>query len=46
MVFLSVMKVIKGLKSLNSPLSRAVLTIGNFDGLHLCHRSIIDEVLK
>ncbi|MEN8687392.1 MAG: riboflavin biosynthesis protein RibF, partial [Desulfuromonadales bacterium] len=34
------MRVIKDLSQLDKPLVRTVLTIGNFDGVHLGHREI------
>jgi len=37
-------KVIHGIRSLPAPLSRAVLTIGNFDGVHLGHQELIRRV--
>lgn len=39
------MRVIKDLDSLDEPLVRTVLTIGNFDGVHLGHREIFRRVV-
>lgn len=40
------MDVVHGSASLTRSLDHPVLTIGNFDGLHLGHRSIIDTVVE
>jgi riboflavin kinase/FMN adenylyltransferase len=37
---------VAGSKALEAPLSGAVVTIGNFDGIHLGHRSILDTVVE
>lgn len=39
------MKIYHGLKDLGSDLGRVVMTIGNFDGLHLGHQKLIAELL-
>ncbi len=39
------MELIHGIADLERPLVRAVLTIGNFDGLHLGHRAIMETVI-
>ena len=40
------MQVIKNLSQLDEPLVRTVLTIGNFDGVHLGHREIFRRVVN
>lgn len=35
------MEVLKGINELKTPLARAHVTIGNFDGLHMGHRQIV-----
>jgi riboflavin kinase / FMN adenylyltransferase len=40
------MKILQGIRQLPKPMMKSVLTIGNFDGVHLGHRALIDEVLK
>jgi riboflavin kinase/FMN adenylyltransferase len=40
------LKIIAGSASLERPLERPVLTIGNFDGVHLGHRAIMDTVVS
>lgn len=40
------MKVFRGVGSLPSPLPRAILSVGNFDGLHLGHRAILETVIS
>jgi riboflavin kinase / FMN adenylyltransferase len=40
------MKILQGIRSLPKPMMKSVLTIGNFDGVHLGHRALIQEVLK
>ena len=38
------MRHVAGIAALREPLERPVLTIGNFDGIHLGHRAILDTV--
>lgn len=38
------MKLIRGLHNLTSPLKGSVVTIGNFDGLHLGHQHVIKQL--
>jgi riboflavin kinase/FMN adenylyltransferase len=40
------MKVIRGLKDIPEDLRGGVITIGNFDGVHLAHQAIINKVLQ
>ncbi|MFP4031772.1 MAG: bifunctional riboflavin kinase/FAD synthetase [Desulfococcaceae bacterium] len=40
------MKVVHGLDSIDKPFTRAVLTIGNFDGVHLGHQALFNEVIS
>jgi len=40
------MRIIRSLYELSKPLHRAVLTIGNFDGVHLGHREIFQRVIR
>ena len=37
------MKRYEGLESLEKPFSNAVVTLGNFDGVHLGHQAVIDQ---
>jgi len=37
-------RIVRGSRSLEKPLERSVLTVGNFDGLHLGHRRIMATV--
>lgn len=38
------MRVVRGSRSLEKPLRGAVLTVGNFDGVHVGHRAIMETV--
>ena len=40
------MEVVRGTAALERPLRRPVLTIGNFDGMHVGHRAIMKTVLS
>ena len=40
------MKVINSLEEIRSPFKRAVVTIGNFDGVHLGHQALFHEVIE
>lgn len=39
------MKIVKGVDGIGSPLKYAVMTIGNFDGVHIGHQAIISKVV-
>ncbi len=40
------MKVFNGLETVDPPLSRSVLTIGNFDGVHRAHRKLVAQARR
>lgn len=40
------MHVYNGVRELNSPLKSSVLTIGNFDGVHLGHQQLVETVVR
>jgi riboflavin kinase/FMN adenylyltransferase len=40
------MRIIRNLSELTAPLPKAVVTIGNFDGIHLGHREIFRRVVR
>lgn len=40
------MQVYQGIKQLSSPLKASVVTIGNFDGVHLGHQQLIENVAR
>ncbi len=37
-------QIINGVRNLSQPFSKSVLTVGNFDGLHLGHRALFERV--
>jgi len=40
------MKIIRNLDEISEPFKRAVVTIGNFDGVHLGHQALFHEVVE
>lgn len=38
------MKVLNGIQNLSTPLSESVMTVGNFDGIHLGHRKLLSQL--
>ncbi len=40
------MKIIRGVKQIEAPLTGSVVTIGNFDGVHLGHRRLMARTLE
>ena len=40
------MKIIRNLEEISEPYNRAVVTIGNFDGVHLGHQALFHEVVE
>jgi len=40
------MQRIEGIENIHTPLTRAVLTIGNFDGVHLGHQRLFERVIE
>lgn len=40
------MKLIEGIENISDPFHNAVITIGNFDGVHLGHQALFHEVIE
>ena len=40
------MRIIRGIKNLSERLPSPVLTLGNFDGVHLGHQAIFEKVIE
>lgn len=40
------MKLIRGLHNFKKPLAASVVTLGNFDGVHLGHQALVDRIKK
>jgi riboflavin kinase/FMN adenylyltransferase len=40
------MEIIKDLKDISQPVKNAVVTIGNFDGVHIGHRALFQQVIE
>ncbi|MCX8683700.1 bifunctional riboflavin kinase/FAD synthetase [Gilliamella sp. B2889] len=40
------MKIIRGIDNLNNQFTQCVLTLGNFDGVHLGHQQLINHLIK
>lgn len=40
------MRVVRDLSELHEPLVKSAVTIGNFDGIHLAHRELLDRVVS
>ena len=40
------MKVISSFEEINAPFKKAVITIGNFDGVHIGHQALFHEVIQ
>ena len=44
--FVSIMKIINHLDKISAPFTNAVITIGNFDGVHIGHQALFHEVIE
>ncbi|GBC60503.1 riboflavin biosynthesis protein RibF [Desulfonema ishimotonii] len=40
------MKLIEGIEKITKPYKNAVITIGNFDGVHIGHQALFHEVIE
>jgi len=40
------MKIIRSINAITHPFPKAVVTIGNFDGVHLGHQALLEEVVR
>ena len=40
------MKIIQDIETIKEPFKSAVITIGNFDGVHIGHQALFHEVLE
>ena len=40
------MKIIRGIDNLNNEFTQCVLTLGNFDGVHLGHQQLINHLIE
>ncbi len=40
------MKLLNGVRELSQPLAASILTIGNFDGVHLGHQALLERVVQ
>jgi riboflavin kinase/FMN adenylyltransferase len=40
------MKIVKGLEEIQQPFKNAVITIGNFDGVHIGHQALLHAVTE
>jgi riboflavin kinase / FMN adenylyltransferase len=40
------MRVVRSLSELREPLARSAVTIGNFDGIHRAHRTLLERVVR